>query len=170
MWRKKPRASCTMPAADCPRVRKASDTGDQHEPLLHSDHGNALWDILVRGAVPGAPRRLRGAAAANCRRASDSDRKKIDSSAQLLGYMLGDALYDAYLKGRVSRSMLRRLFLVPPGRAGQAKEMYREIAAKVRCNAKKLPLGTLVAFLNPEAQVSARRRLWRLCPLRKAEC
>src|SRR5229473_167104 len=71
--------------------------------------------------------------------ASDSERKKIDSSAQLLGYMLGDALYEAYLKGRVPRSMLRRLFLIHLEEPGVAKEMFREIAAKVRCNAKKLP-------------------------------
>ena len=73
------------------------------------------------------------------RDASYSARNKIDSSAQLLGYMLGDALYEAYLKGRVSRSMLRRLFLVHLDEPGLAKEMFREIAAKVRCNAKKLP-------------------------------
>jgi len=71
--------------------------------------------------------------------APESERKKIDSSAQLLGYMLGDALYEAYLKGRVSRSMLRRLFLVHLEEPGVAKETFREIAAKVRCNAKKLP-------------------------------
>jgi hypothetical protein len=70
---------------------------------------------------------------------SDSERKKIDSSAQLLGYMLGDALYEAYLKGRASRSMLRRLFLTHLDEPGSAKEVFREIAAKVRCNAKKLP-------------------------------
>lgn len=70
---------------------------------------------------------------------SDSDRKKIDSSAQLLGYMLGDALYEAYLKGRVSRSMLRRLFVTHLDEPGSAKEVFREIAGKVRCNAKKLP-------------------------------
>ena len=77
--------------------------------------------------------------AASSHDASDSERKKIDCSAQLLGYMLGDALYEAYLKGRVSRSMLRRLFLVHLEEPGVAKEMFREIAAKVRCNAKKLP-------------------------------
>ena len=35
--------------------------------------------------------------------------------------------------------MLRRLFLVHLEEPGVAKEMFREIAAKVRCNAKKLP-------------------------------
>jgi hypothetical protein len=71
--------------------------------------------------------------------ASDSAQQKIDSSAQLLGYMLGDALYEAYLKGRVSRSMLRRLFLLGLEEPGTAKEAFREIAAKVRCIGKKLP-------------------------------
>jgi hypothetical protein len=69
----------------------------------------------------------------------ESERKKIESSAQLLGYMLGNALYEAYLKGRVPRSMLRRLFLAHLEQPGKAKEAYLEIAAKVRCNAKKLP-------------------------------
>jgi hypothetical protein len=71
--------------------------------------------------------------------AVESERRKIESSAQLLGYMLGDALYDAYLKGRVPRSMLRRLFLTHLEEPGKAKEAYREIAAKVRGNGKKLP-------------------------------
>ena len=71
--------------------------------------------------------------------ASDSERKKIDSSAQLLGYMLGNALYDAYLKGRVTRGMLRRWFLFHLEEPGKAKEAYREIAAKVRGHGKKLP-------------------------------
>jgi hypothetical protein len=71
--------------------------------------------------------------------APGSERMKIESSAQLLGYMLGDALYDAYLKGRVPRSMLRRLFLTHLDEPGRAKEAYREIAAKVRGNGKKLP-------------------------------
>jgi hypothetical protein len=53
--------------------------------------------------------------------------------------MLGNALYDAYLKGRVSRGMLRRLFLVHLDEPGKAKEAYREMAAKVRGLGKKLP-------------------------------
>jgi Haem-binding uptake, Tiki superfamily, ChaN len=73
------------------------------------------------------------------REAPESEQKKMESSAQLLGYMLGDALYDAYLKGRVPRSMLRRLFLTHLDEPGKAKETYREIAARVRCIGKKLP-------------------------------
>jgi hypothetical protein len=69
----------------------------------------------------------------------ESQRKKTEASSRLLGYMLGNALYEAYLKGRVSRSMLRRLFLVHLDQPGKAKETYREIAAKVRGLGKKLP-------------------------------
>ena len=49
------------------------------------------------------------AAAASCRKMQLRIRtKKTKASSQLLGYMLGNALYDAYLKGRVTRGMLRR--------------------------------------------------------------
>ena len=68
-----------------------------------------------------------------------SQRKKTEASSQLLGYMLGNALYDAYLKGRVTRGMLRRWFLVHLEEPGKAREVYREIAAKVRTHGKKLP-------------------------------
>jgi uncharacterized iron-regulated protein len=71
--------------------------------------------------------------------ALESERKKTEASSQLLGYMLGNALYDAYLKGRVSRGMLRRLFLIHLDEPGKARETYREIAAKVRGQGKKLP-------------------------------
>lgn len=71
--------------------------------------------------------------------APESQRKRAEASSRLLGYMLGNALYDAYLKGRVTRSMLRRWFLVHLEEPGKAKEVYREIAAKVRGHGKKLP-------------------------------
>ena len=54
--------------------------------------------------------------------APESERKKTEASSQLLGYMLGNALYEAYLKGRVTRSMLRRLFLIHLEEPGKAKE------------------------------------------------
>lgn len=69
----------------------------------------------------------------------ESEGKKTEASSRLLGYMLGNALYDAYLKGRISRGMLRRLFLVHLEEPGKAKEAYREMAAKVRGHGKKLP-------------------------------
>ncbi len=77
-----------------------------------------------------------------------SERKKSEASSQLLGYMLGNALYDAYLKGRVSRGMLRRLFLVRLDAPGKAKEAYREMAAKVRGHGKKLPASVRLTDLD----------------------
>ncbi len=71
--------------------------------------------------------------------APESLRKKTEASSQLLGYMLGNALYDAYLKGRVTRGMLRRWFLLHVDEPGKAREVYREIAARVRGHGKKLP-------------------------------
>jgi hypothetical protein len=71
--------------------------------------------------------------------ALESEHKRTEASAQLLGYMLGNALYEAYLKGRVTRAMLRRLFLTHLEQPTKAKEAYREIAAKVRGLGKKLP-------------------------------
>jgi len=51
--------------------------------------------------------------------------------------MLGDALYEAYLKGRSLTKHAAPLFLVHLEEPGVAKEMFREIAAKVRCNAQE---------------------------------
>jgi uncharacterized iron-regulated protein len=99
---------------------------------------HALGYFGSRVLYPARPA-VDGDAGRESRAALESEPKTIDSSAQLLGYMLGDALYEAYLKGRASRSMLRRLFLLHLEEPGAAKEMFREIAAKVRCNAKKLP-------------------------------
>ena len=80
--------------------------------------------------------------------APESQRKKTEASSRLLGYMLGNALYDAYLKGRVTRGMLRRWFLVHLEEPGKAKEVYREIAAKVRGHGKKLPASVRLPALD----------------------
>jgi hypothetical protein len=80
----------------------------------------------------------------------ESERKKTEASSRLLGYMLGNALYDAYLKGRVARSMLRRLFLVHLEEPGKAKEAYREMAAKVRGHGKKLPASVRLPDLDKQ--------------------
>jgi hypothetical protein len=77
-----------------------------------------------------------------------SERRKTEASSRLLGYMLGNALYDAYLKGRVPRGMLRRLFLTHLEEPGKAKEAYREMAAKVRGHGKKLPASVKLPDLN----------------------
>jgi hypothetical protein len=80
--------------------------------------------------------------------AGQSESRTTRASSQLLGYMLGNALYDAYLKGRVTRGMLRRLFLVHLEEPGKSKETYRAMAAKVRGHGKKLPTSVKLPDLN----------------------
>ena len=99
----------------------------------------ALGYFGSRVLYPARPAAEDGAGRELLREAPESQRKKIECSAQLLGYMMGNALYEAYLKGRVPRGMLRRLFLTHLEEPGKAKEAFKEIAAKVRGNGKKLP-------------------------------
>jgi uncharacterized iron-regulated protein len=66
-----------------------------------------------------------------------SDRTRFDALAQTLGYTLGSQLYDAYLRGCVSRSVLRHLFLARIEQPGKARKMCWELARKVRASRKK---------------------------------
>jgi uncharacterized iron-regulated protein len=66
-----------------------------------------------------------------------SDRTRFDALAQKLGYTLGSQLYDAYLRGCVSRSVLRHLFLARIEQPGKARKMCWELARKVRASHKK---------------------------------
>src|SRR5580692_9371095 len=63
-----------------------------------------------------------------------SDRARFDALAQKLGYTLGSQLYDAYLRGCVSRSVLRHLFLARIEQPGKARKMCGELARKVRAS------------------------------------
>ena len=65
-----------------------------------------------------------------------SDEKKCETSAQLLGYMLGDALYHAYVEGSVPTAQIRQLFLKHLDEPGSAKRVYSELAAKVSSRKK----------------------------------
>jgi hypothetical protein len=65
------------------------------------------------------------------------DRDKFDSVARKLGYTLGSQLYDAYLRGSVSRSALRHLFVAHLEESGKARKMCWEIVHKVRVGRKK---------------------------------
>jgi hypothetical protein len=69
------------------------------------------------------------------------NRNEFDSIAQRLGYTLGSQLYDAYLRGSVSRSVLRHLFLAHIEEPGKARQMCFEVARKVRGSRKK-PCGS----------------------------
>jgi uncharacterized iron-regulated protein len=65
------------------------------------------------------------------------DRIKFDLLAQKLGYTLGSQLYDGYLRGCVSRSVLRHLFLARIEEPGNARATCFEVARKVRASRKK---------------------------------
>jgi hypothetical protein len=65
------------------------------------------------------------------------DRDRFDSISQRLGYTLGSQLYDAYLRGCVSRSVLRHLFLAHIEEPGKAQQTCLEVARKVRGSRKK---------------------------------
>jgi uncharacterized iron-regulated protein len=66
-----------------------------------------------------------------------SDRIKFDALAQKLGYTLGSQLYDAYLRGCVSRSVLRHLFLARIEDSGKARQACFDVVRKVRGSRKK---------------------------------
>jgi uncharacterized iron-regulated protein len=79
--------------------------------------------------------------AAACERfmhdARRAGRDKFDMIAQRLGYTLGSQLYDAYLRGCVSRSVLRHLFLARIEEPGKARRTCLEVARRVRGSRKK---------------------------------
>jgi hypothetical protein len=66
-----------------------------------------------------------------------SDRIRFDTLAQKLGYTLGSQLYDAYLRGCVSRSVLRHLFLARIEDPGKARQTCFDVVRKVRGSRKK---------------------------------
>jgi hypothetical protein len=66
-----------------------------------------------------------------------SDRIRFDALAQKLGYTLGSQLYHAYLRGCVSRSVLRHLFLARIDDPGKARQTCFEVVRKVRGSRKK---------------------------------
>ena len=50
------------------------------------------------------------------------------SDAEFAGYMLGNSLYDDYLRNRISRSALRRIFLARLDQEGAAKQAFLQLA------------------------------------------
>jgi heme-binding uptake protein ChaN (Tiki superfamily) len=62
--------------------------------------------------------------------------KEFEASTELLGYMLGNALYDSYLQGRVKPGTLRRVLLAHLEAPGKAKELYLELAKKLKKNGR----------------------------------
>jgi len=70
------------------------------------------------------------------------DRNHFDATAQNLGYALGSELYDAYLRGSVSRTVLRHLFLAHLEEPGNALQTCAELIRKIRSGRKK-PCGSV---------------------------
>ena len=79
----------------------------------------------------------RGACERLMHEALRADRSKFDAIAQKLGYTLGSQLYDAYLRGCVSRSVLRHLFLARIEEPGRARRTCWEVVRRVRAGGKK---------------------------------
>jgi uncharacterized iron-regulated protein len=69
--------------------------------------------------------------------AVNGDRKKFDHTAQALGYRLGSELYAAYLRGSVSCTILRHLFLSPLEGPGEALRTLNEILRRTHGGGKK---------------------------------
>jgi heme-binding uptake protein ChaN (Tiki superfamily) len=70
------------------------------------------------------------------------ERAEFDATAQKLGYTLGSELYNAYLRGSVSRTTLRHWFLSHIEEAGEAAKTFTEILQKARSTRKK-PCGSV---------------------------
>lgn len=71
------------------------------------------------------------------REALRGDRTQFDFLAQRLGYRLGSELYDAYLRGNVSRAALRQLYLAHMEAPGEAWSVLQEILHKIGSSRKK---------------------------------
>jgi len=66
-----------------------------------------------------------------------TERAGFDATAQKLGYALGSELYDAYLRGSVSPTVLRHWFLSHIEQPGAAAKTFAEILHKARSTRKK---------------------------------
>jgi len=74
--------------------------------------------------------------------ATTGDRKKFDDIAQQLGSRLGSELYDAYLRGSVSRTVLQHFFLAHIEQPGAARQVCHEIIRRSASSGKK-PCGSV---------------------------
>ena len=71
------------------------------------------------------------------REALRGDRNHFDAFAQKLGYRVGSELYDAYLRGNVSLTVLRQLYLAHLETTGQAWSALQQILDKISSSRKK---------------------------------
>lgn len=75
---------------------------------------------------------------------------KVELCAQVLGYRIGSAFYDAYLAGNISRSRLRHLFLAHLQEPGIARQVCRELIGQGRASGRKKELHMRAATLAKE--------------------
>jgi hypothetical protein len=66
-----------------------------------------------------------------------AERAQFDATAKKLGYALGSELYNAYLRGSVSRTVLRHWFLSHIEKPGESARTFAEILQKARSTRKK---------------------------------
>jgi Haem-binding uptake, Tiki superfamily, ChaN len=58
--------------------------------------------------------------------------RKYEYVAEQLGYLAGNDLYDAYLEGRLTTAVLRKLFLTHIEEPGVAREAYAQLRTRLR--------------------------------------
>ena len=68
--------------------------------------------------------------------------QKFESATQCLGFVLGSELYDAYVKGCVTPTALRHLYLAHIEQPTVAQTTFRELLRKLRASRKK-PSGSV---------------------------
>ncbi|HYA22555.1 MAG TPA: ChaN family lipoprotein [Terriglobales bacterium] len=124
-------------------------TGEQKDRFYARTVENALAYFGSRVLYPARPAMgLRGQSLSPrlceklAQEATSGERKKFDDIAQQLGSRLGSELYDAYLRGSVSRTILRHLFLAHIEQPGGARQVCREIIRRAGSSRRK-PCGSV---------------------------
>ena len=128
------------------KVPRASLTGKDRLYIRIVEHALARFGSRVLYPMRSIQRR--GAVLSEAlvdrmvREACRASRAKFDGAAQQLGYGLGDDLYHAYMRGSVSPSGLRRLFLTHIDEPGKALCLCQEILHRAASSHKK-PCGSV---------------------------
>ncbi len=123
---------------DAPRQNRARSRRTAIDDFYTCVLENAIAYFGSRILCPSrpAPDQSSAISRAACERAaqaaSRADQAKFESSAQNLGYRIGDQIYDAYLAGKVAPSGLRRLFLAHLNEPGVARKVCTAVLAKLR--------------------------------------
>jgi hypothetical protein len=78
---------------------------------------------------------------ASCEKLADQalhvEEAKRQTIAQRLGYAIGDAVYESYLAGSLSKTALRNLFLCHLNEPGAARDISLALADEVRIKRRK---------------------------------